>query len=162
MIKKQQELLSLLDEIGIDYVNHQHPPVFTVEEADRHKDGIEGVHSKNLFLKDRKKNLILLVTLSDKPVRLKEAGKKIGAKDLSFAKPELLTETLGVIPGAVTPFAVVNDTEHLVRLILDRDIMENDLLNFHPIENNATTTIRNSDLIRFMEYCGHDFEIVRL
>ena len=162
MIKTQEEFLSLLSQIGIEYENHEHPAVFTVEEADMHHEGIDGVHSKNLFFKDRKKNLVLVVTLSDKPIRIKEVGNTIGHKGLSFGKPDLLMEVLGVIPGAVTPFAVINDEQKKVKVILDEEMMEHDLLNFHPIVNTATTTINSKDLVKFMEHCGQPFEIVRL
>jgi len=162
MLKKQEELLAVLTEIGIDYTNHEHPAVFTVEEANLHHEGIEGVHSKNLFFKDRKKNLHLIVTLSDKPIKIKEVAKKIGAKDLSFGKPELLAEVLGVIPGAVTPLAVINAENHNINLILDEEMMENELLNFHPLENTATTTICSKDLLKYLEHCKQSFEIIRL
>lgn len=162
MLKTQEEFLNLLTQIGIEYTNHEHPAVFTVEEADMHHEGIDGVHSKNLFFKDRKKNLVLVVTLSDKPIKIKEVGNKIGHKGLSFGKPDLLMEVLGVIPGAVTPFAVVNDESKQVKVILDEEMMDHDLLNFHPIVNTATTTIASPDLVKFMEHCGQEFEIVRL
>ncbi len=162
MIKTQEGFFKLLEQIGIEFTNHEHPAVYTVEEADRHHEGINGAHSKNLFFKDRKKNLVLVVTLSDKPIKIKDVGNKIGAKGLSFGKPELLAEVLGVIPGAVTPFAVINDTEKRVRVILDKEMMDHALLNFHPIVNTATTTISSRDLIKFLEYCGQEFEIVHL
>jgi Ala-tRNA(Pro) deacylase len=162
MLQTQEELLAVLDQIGIAYTNHEHPAVYTVEEADLYHDGIDGAHSKNLFFKDRKKNLILVVTLSDKPINIKDVGNKINAKGLSFGKPELLTEVLGVIPGAVTPLAVINAENHTLRVILDEEMMENDLLNFHPIVNTATTTIASKDLVKFMEHCNQDFEIIRL
>ena len=162
MLQSQDELLAVLSRIGIEYTNHEHPAVYTVEEADKHHDGIEGVHSKNLFFKDKKKNLFLVVTLSDKPIQIKELAKKIGAKSPSFGKPELLMEVLGVIPGAVTPFAVINIQDQPVKIILDQEMMENDLLNFHPLVNTATTTIAAPDLIKFMEHCGKTPEIIRL
>ncbi len=162
MIKTQEEFLNVLSQIGIEYTNHEHPAVFTVEEADLHHEGIDGVHSKNLFFKDRKKNLVLVVTLSDKPIRIKDVGNTIGHKGMSFGKPDLLMEVLGVIPGAVTPFAVINDEAKKVKVILDEEMMEHDLLNFHPIVNTATTTINSKDLVKFMEHCGQPFEIVRL
>ena len=162
MLQTQEELLSVLTQADIEYTNHEHPAVFTVEEADLHHEGIDGVHSKNLFFKDKKKNLFLVVTLSDKPIKIKEMAKKIGAKSPSFGKPDLLAEVLGVIPGAVTPFAVVNDEENRVKVILDKEMMENELLNFHPLENTATTTITAKDLVKFMEHCKQDFEIIRL
>lgn len=162
MLKTQEELLNVLTQIGISYTNHEHPAVYTVEEADKHHEGIEGVHSKNLFFRDRKKNLVLVVTLSDKPIKIKDVGNKIGHKGLSFGKPDLLTEVLGVIPGAVTPFSVINDRENRVKVILDEEMMAHDLLNFHPIVNTATTTIQSQDLIKFMEHCNQEFEIIRL
>jgi Ala-tRNA(Pro) deacylase len=162
MLQTQEELLNVLNQIGIEYTNHEHPAVYTVEEADLHHEGIEGAHSKNLFFKDKKKNLFLIVTLSDKPIRIKEVAQKIGAKNMSFAKPDLLAEVLGIIPGAVTPFAVINDQNHAVKVILDEEMMENQRLNFHPLVNTATTTISAKDLIKFMEYCKQNFETVRL
>ncbi len=162
MLKTQEELLKVLSGIPVEYTNHEHPAVYTVEEADLHHEGIEGVHSKNLFFKDKKKNLFLVVTLSDKPVNIKELAKKIGAKSPSFGKPDLLMEVLGVIPGAVTPLAAVNIKEQPVKIILDKEMMENDLLNFHPLVNTATTTIASKDLIKFLEHCNQEPEIIRL
>lgn len=162
MLKTQEELLDVLTQIGIEYTNHEHPAVYTVEEADRHHEGIDGAHSKNLFFKDKKKNLFLVVTLSDKSIKIKEVAKKIGAKSPSFGKPDLLSEVFGVIPGAVTPFAVINAGRHKVNVVLDEEMMENELLNFHPLVNTATTTIASKDLIKFMEHCNQDFDIVRL
>ena len=162
MLQTQEELLNILGEIGIEHANHEHPAVFTVEEANLHHKGIEGAHSKNLFFKDKKKNLFLVVTLSDKPIIIKEMAKKIGAKSPSFGKPELLAQVLGVIPGSVTPFAVINAQNHDLKVILDKEMMENDLLNFHPLVNTATTTIASKDLVKFMEHCNQEFEIIQL
>lgn len=162
MLQNQEELLSVLDKNGIQYINHEHPAVYTVEQAALHHEGIDGAHSKNLFFKDKKKNFFLVVTLADKPIVIKEVAKKIGAKSLSFGKPDLLAEVLGVIPGAVTPFAVINAGKHPLKVVLDEEMMENELLNFHPLVNTATTTIASKDLIRFIEHCCIDFEIIRL
>lgn len=162
MIETKEQLLDILTRIGIEHTTHYHPAVYTVEQADRYKDGIEGAHSKNLFLRDRKKNHILVVTLSDKQIKIKEVAQKINAKGLSFAKPEKLKQVLGVIPGSVTPLAVVNAQGHGLRVILDKELMEKEILNFHPIENTATTTISAKDLLNFMEYCHQSFEIIRL
>jgi Ala-tRNA(Pro) deacylase len=162
MLKTQEELLQVLDDIDIAYTSHQHPAVYTVEQAARFHEGIDGVHSKNLFLKDKKKNLFLVVTLSDKHIVIKEVAKKIGAKSPSFGKSDLLAQVLGVIPGAVTPFAAINAGSHPLKVILDEEMMENDLLNFHPLVNTATTTIASKDLVRFMEHCSVDFDIIRL
>ncbi|MBF0301817.1 MAG: prolyl-tRNA synthetase associated domain-containing protein [Desulfamplus sp.] len=162
MLKTQEELLHVLSEIGINYKNHEHPPVYTVEEADLHHEGIEGVHSKNLFFKDRKNNLFLVVTLSDKQINIKEIAKKIDAKNPSFGKPELLEEVMGVTPGSVTPFAVINIKNQDVKIVLDEEMMEHSLLNFHPLVNTATTTIASCDLLKFMEHCDKKPDIIRL
>ncbi len=162
MLKTQEELLNVLEQLGIEYTNHEHPAVYTVEEANLHHKGIKGAHSKNLFFKDKKKNLFLVITLDTKPIVIKEMAKKIGAKSPSFAKPELLDQVLGVIPGAVTPFAAINAKENKIKIILDKDLMENRLLNFHPLVNTATTTIASEDLVKFLEHCGQEFEIIRL
>jgi Ala-tRNA(Pro) deacylase len=162
MLQTQEELLKILSDIGIQYTNHEHPAVFTVEEAALHHEGIDGAHSKNLFFKDKKKNLFLVVTLSEKPIKIKELAKKIGAKSPSFGKPDLLMEALGVIPGAVTPLAAVNIKAHEVTIILDEEMMENELLNFHPLVNTATTTLTPGDLVKFLEHCHKTPEIIRL
>ena len=163
MLQSQEELLNILDELNIEYQNKEHPPVFTVEEANLHHQGINGVHSKNLFFKDKKKNLFLVITLDDKPIKIKEVAKTIGAKNMSFAKPDLLMEILGMIPGAVPPFAAVNiPKDREVKIVLDQEMMEKDLLNFHPLVNTATTTIKAGDLVKFLEHVGQAPEIIQL
>ena len=163
MLNTPKELLSILDELNIEYVNTEHPPVFTVEEADRHHEGIEGAHSKNLFFKDKKKRLFLVITLDHKAIKIKEVAKTIGAKTMSFGKPDLLMEILGVSPGSVTPFAAVNiPKDREVRIILDEEMMEKKILNFHPLVNTATTTISSTDLLRFLAHVGQEPEIIRL
>ena len=162
MLQSQDELLAELEKLQIPFTNHEHPAVFTVEEADQHHAGIEGVHSKNLFFKDKKKNLFLVVTLSDKEINIKALAKKIGMKSPSFGKPDLLMEVMGVIPGSVTPFAAINIKEHEVKIVLDEEMMEHELLNFHPLVNTATTTIASKDLVKFLEHCNQAPEIIRL
>ncbi|MCP3945151.1 MAG: prolyl-tRNA synthetase associated domain-containing protein [Desulfobacteraceae bacterium] len=162
MLQTQEELLKILSDIDIKYTNHEHPAVFTVEEAALHHEGIQGVHSKNLFFKDKKKNLFLVVTLANKSIKIKELAKKIGAKSPSFGKPDLLMDALGVIPGAVTPFAAVNIAAHEITIILDEEMLENELLNFHPLVNTATTTITPLDLVKFLKHCHRAPEIIRL
>ncbi len=162
MLQTKEELLNYLDKQNIAYKNHVHPAVYTVEEAARYAGDIEGAHCKNLFFKDKKKNLFLVSTLCDKSIVIKEVAEKIGAKGMRFGAPELLAEVLGVIPGAVTPFAVVNANGHPLKLILDGEMMEHKLLNFHPLENTATTSISDADLVKFVKTCGVDFEIHHL
>ena len=151
----RHELFARLDELGIATETHEHPAVFTVEQAQAHCGHLPGGHCKSLFLKDRKGGLWLVVTLDERPVDLKALAKALGAKTFSFAKPELLMEVLGVIPGAVTPFALINDTGHRVNLVLDAAMMALELLNYHPLSNDATTAITPRGLRRLIASFGH-------
>jgi Ala-tRNA(Pro) deacylase len=156
----RQDLLDRFERLGIRTETHEHPPVFTVEEAKKVHDGIAGGHCKNLFCKDEKGALWLIVALEDATINLKAAPAKIGSKRLTFGKPELLMEILGVEPGSVTPFGLINDTEARVNVILDEAMMACAQLNFHPLQNSATTTIAAADLVTFIRSCGHDPQIV--
>jgi Ala-tRNA(Pro) deacylase len=130
--------------------------VFTVAESSKLERELPGGHTKNLFLKDRKGSLFLVVALGRAHIDLKSLHKTLGCDRLSFGKPELLMEVLGVPPGSVTPFALINDTAHRVTVILDADMMRHERLNYHPLENTATTNIARADLIAFIRACGHE------
>jgi Ala-tRNA(Pro) deacylase len=158
----REELFAFLDSLGIRHETTTHPPAFTVEDAKALRGQIPGGHTKNLFLKDKKGRLWLVVALEDTRVNLKTLHRKIGAARLSFGKPELLEDVLGVRPGSVTPFALINDREKRVSVVLDSRLMETDPLNFHPLENTATTTVSNAGFRRFLEATGHSFQIVDL
>jgi Ala-tRNA(Pro) deacylase len=150
----KDELLRFVEELGIDYTLHEHAPVFTAEEALSVVGHIPSVHCKNLFLKD-KADALWLVTLPDeKRADLKSLPEKIGSKRLSFGNAVLLTEALGVAPGSVTPLALVNDKDKRVQLVLDRWMMEQELINLHPLVNTATITLRTADLLRFLDALG--------
>ena len=123
---------------------------------------ISGGHCKNLFLKDKKGALWLVVCLENAQIDLKSLPSKIGSGRISFGKPDLLLEVLGIEPCSVTPFALINDKERRVNLILDAKMMECDTLNFHPLENTATTSIKSSDLLEFISSCGHRPQTVLL
>jgi Ala-tRNA(Pro) deacylase len=150
------DLFAKLDSLGIDTTTHEHPPVFTVEEAKAHCADLPGGHCKSLFLKDKKDRLYLLVALDSRPIDLNAIGKRIGSARLSFGRPELLQEVLGVTPGSVTPFALINDRAHRVSVVLDAGMMRETVLNYHPLTNTATTNIRPDDLRRFIAACGHE------
>lgn len=162
MTATPEQLFLRFDELGIDHTTHHHDPVFTVEEAQAVSRTLEGGHSKNLFLKDKNGDLYLLVALEDTKVDLKALRKIIGAKNLSFGKAELLVDALGVEPGSVTPFSLINDQTHRVRVLLDSLMMEEELLNFHPLINDKTTQISSKGLLHFINQCGHDSTIVVL
>jgi Ala-tRNA(Pro) deacylase len=160
MAASRAELLQRLAELGIETVTTDHPPLFTVEQSRELRGEIAGAHSKNLFLKDKKGQVFLVVAGEDTPIDMKGLHRLIGSARLSFGKPELLAEMLGVVPGSVTPFAVINDTGRQVSVVLDAGLMGHDMLNFHPLENNATTTIGRDDLLTFLKASGHDPAII--
>jgi Ala-tRNA(Pro) deacylase len=156
------DLHALLDRLGIKTTTHRHPPVFTVAESRDLRGAMPGAHCKSLFLKDKKAALWLVVALEDRELDLKTLGEVIGSARLSFARPERLMQYLGVTPGSVTPFALINDPDNLVRLVLDAGIADAELANFHPLSNNATTAIRPADLMRFIAHCGHQPQVIDL
>lgn len=158
----QEQLFTLLEELCIETTTHRHQPVFTVEESRDLRGLMPGVHCKSLFMKDKKSVLWLAVVLEDRKLNLKALGDLIGSARLSFARPARLMEYLGVIPGSVTPFALINDQECHVRVILDADIIAADIANFHPLSNDATTAIQPRDLLRFIARCGHEPQILDL
>ena len=155
MPASRADLLNRLQYLGIATTTVEHAPVFTVEEAKQVHDNIPGGHCKNLFCKDEKGVLWLIVALEDSRIDLKTAPAKMGSKRLSFGKPDLLMEVLGIQPGSVTPFALINDTQIQVNVILDAAMMRQPILNYHPLENNATMAISNADLEKFIRACGH-------
>jgi Ala-tRNA(Pro) deacylase len=155
-------LLRRFAELDIETTTREHPPVFTVEQARAHCADIPGVHCKNLFFKDAKGTLWLVVVPDHRVLELKRLHEKIGAKRLSFGNAELLREVLGVEPGSVTPFALINDIERRVNVVLDAWMMRQPILNYHPLENSATTTLRSDDLLKFIRSCGHEPRIVEL
>lgn len=154
--KTAQDLFSFLDGLGIKHSTTQHAPVFTVAESESLRDLIPGGHTKNLFVKDKKDQYFVLTVEENAAVDLKTVHKTIGAASkVSFGKPEKMLEYLGVIPGSVTVFGAINDTGQHVTFVLDSELMKHDLINGHPLSNDATTTIGRDDLVRFLEATGH-------
>ncbi len=156
------DLLRRLDELGIKATTQRHGAVFTVEEAKAERGDLPGGHCKCLFLKDKKGALWLVVALEDRKIDLKALRQQIGAAALSFGRPERLLEVLGVTPGSVTPFALINDGVGLVNVVLDHEMMDLELVNYHPLTNEATTTLRPEDLLVFIAACGHQPKIIAL
>ena len=156
----REDLFARLKSREIETRTRDHAPVFTVEEARALRGEIPGGHCKNLFPKDDKGNIWLIVCLEEAQIDLKAAPAKIGSRRLSFGKPDLLMEVLGVEPGSVTPFALINDTGRRVNVVLDAAMMAHELLNYHPLQNTATTTIRSADLVSFIRSLGHEPKIV--
>ena len=156
-------LFARLEKLGIRVTTHHHPPVFTVDEAREMRGDIPGGRSKNLFLRDKKGRMTLFSAPADQAVDLHRLAELIGARGrLSFGSDERLMKYLGVLPGAVSPFAVINDVGGTVQVVLERQLLEAEPLNFHPLDNTMTTTIGRDDLLRFLDAASHPARIVRL
>jgi Ala-tRNA(Pro) deacylase len=156
MSASPDDLFAYLDSLGIPHTTVTHPPLFTVEQSRALRGQIAGGHTKNLFLRDKKGDLFLVVAQEDASIALKSLHRLLGASGrFSFGSAELMRETLGVEPGSVTPFAALNDTAGRVRIILDAAMMAHDVLNFHPLRNTSTTAIPRVGLVKFLEATGH-------
>lgn len=150
------ELLSYLDRLGIEQTTIHHPPVYTVAEAKRLRGSLPGANCKSLFLKNKKGRMWLVVVGEDRRVDLAKLADALGSNRLSFASPERLERHLGVIPGAVSPLAAVNDRAGLVTVALAAEVLEHDVLNFHPLVNDQTTAMSAADFLRFLHDTGHE------
>ena len=160
--EREAALYARLTTLGIAWKTHEHAPVFTVEEAAALYASQPGGHTKNLFLKDKKNGLWLVVARDELRIDLNGLSRQLGAPRFSFGAAQLLIETLGIEPGSVTPFAVMNDVECKVRLILDEGMLALEPLNFHPLRNDRTTAITAADLLKFIRACEHEPVIAKL
>ena len=155
-------LLARLNGLGLKTCTEDHPAAFTVAAAESIVGHLPGVHVKNLFLCDAKKKMWLVTAPWDRSINLKILPSLIGSKRLSFGSPERLLRTLGVTPGSVSPFCVINDPDVQVQVILDSWMMTQHQINAHPLINTKTTSIHPQDLLKFMRACGHAPRIVDL
>jgi len=156
----ETELTDLLDGMGIAYTLTRHQALFTVDDSQSVSRDTPGAHCKNMFLKSKAGDLVLVTCEETRKIRIRDLERAINSKKLSFAKPERLLEHLGVTPGAVTPLSVVNDTAKSVRVILDAQMMQSDTLNCHPLHNEATIAISTTDLMRIFDHTGHMPEVI--
>src|SRR6187551_3780300 len=155
------ELFAALDRLGIAHPTVRHPPLFTVEQSQSLRGAIPGSHTKNLFLKDKKDALFLVTALEDTTIELKSLHRLLGASSrFSFGSAELMMQTLGVTPGAVTPFGAINDRAHRVTVVLDAALMQHAVINAHPLVNTMTTSVARDDLLKFLDSTGHPPRIV--
>jgi Ala-tRNA(Pro) deacylase len=154
MMMTKADLLGFLAELGVEQTTHEHPAVFRVGEGEELKAAIPGAHTKNLFLKDGKGQLWLISAKDTTRIDLKRLPEVIGSARLSFGNEALMVEALGVTPGSVTAFALINDVEHRVRFVLDRALAEAEIVNFHPLTNTATTAVSREGFARFLEAVG--------
>ena len=157
MAATTDDLFAFLDRLGIVHATVTHPPLFTVEQSRALRGRIAGGHTKNLFLKDKKGALFLVTALEDAVIELKSLHRLLGASGrLSFGPAEQMRETLGVEPGAVTPFGALNDTDRRVTVVLDAKLMAHASINAHPLTNSMTTTVARDDLVKFLRATGHE------
>ncbi len=154
------ELFNVLKSLDICYEHHHHEAVFTVAESEKVDLQISGTHCRNLFLRDKKKENFLVVLQNATEVDIKVLPRIIDSGRLSFGSAERLWEYLGVRPGSVCPFSIINDTDNKVRVFLDKSMMETDIVNYHPLLNTMTVSLTPADLIKFIESTGHEAHIV--
>lgn len=157
-----EELLSRLKLLDINYSLYHHQAVFSVGEADDIDAEIPGAHTRNLFIRDKKENMFLVTLLAHRKIDLGKLASLIGAGRLSFGSPERLMNYLGVMPGSVTPFSIINDIENKVTLILDAEMMKQKIVNYHPLVNTMTVGLTPSDLLKFLETTKHQPQIIDL
>ncbi|MGE3178990.1 MAG: prolyl-tRNA synthetase associated domain-containing protein [Vicinamibacterales bacterium] len=156
MTDRQQPVLDALRALGIAFEKHDHPPAATVAEAEAHWAGIDATHCKNLFLRNQKGDRHYLVILAhSKRADLRQVAAQIGDGKLSFASPERMAKYLGVAPGSVSPFGLLNDPDRHVRLFLDQDLRRAERITFHPNDNTATLVLSYADFERFLQHVGH-------
>ena len=155
------DLFRRLDELGVGHTTVHHPPVFTVEEASRLRGRVEGAHTKNLFLRDKKERHWLVSCLAERKVDLRWLANELGTKRLTFCSARRLRGFLGIEAGSVSPFAVVNDVGGVVQVALDAEMLERQPINFHPLDNSMTTAISTNGLLRFLEAEEHPARVVR-
>jgi Ala-tRNA(Pro) deacylase len=151
----EEQLFEFFQELDIQTTTHRHEALHTVDQSRKLRGDLPGAHCKSLFLKDKKSQLWLVVALEDREINLKTLPKLIDSARLSFGNADLMWNILGVRPGSVTPFSLINDREQQLNVVLDQGMMEFELLNYHPLHNEATTAITSADLLRFMAATGH-------
>jgi len=161
MDEREKTVLEALGRLGIPYRRYEHPPVFTVEQAEAHWQDVTGAHCKNLFVRNQKGNRHYLIILeASKKADLAALARKLGEDKFSFASAERLARHLGLEPGAVSPFGLINDRNKTVCVILDQDLRKSGEVNFHPNVNTATLGISYSDFEKFLAWCGNAVQLI--
>jgi len=161
--ENEERVYEVLEKLGIAYVKHEHPPVYTVDQAEQYWEDIEGTHCKNIFLRNKKgKRHYLVILLASKKADLNALERQLGEDKLSFASPERLMRYLGLEPGSVSPFGLINDSKKEVQVIIDRDLRRAEIVNFHPNINTATVGIDFIDFEKFLAWCGNPVRYIKL
>jgi Ala-tRNA(Pro) deacylase len=161
MTAEEVPVVERLRDLGIAFERHEHPPVATVEQAAEHWAGIDAAHCKNLFLRNQKGDRhYLLILEHSKKADLRAVANQIGDGKLSFGSPERLLKHLGLTPGSVSPFGLIHDATHSVRVVVDRDLQSAARLSFHPNINTATLVVSKDDFVRFLASCGNPVQYI--
>jgi len=158
----KEQLTKILDDLGISYQLYDHEPIFTVEQGEPLKKSIPGVHCRNLFLRDKKKKMLLITAANETRVDMKKLSGVLDSARLSFGSPARLWENLGIKPGSVNPFCIINDKQKALRMILDSAMMDAEIVNYHPMDNACTIGMAPDDLLNFLDSIEHEYEIVDL
>jgi len=163
MTDAEKKVHEVLETLGISYTRHEHPAVFTVEQAEAHWANIQGAHCKNLFLRNQKGSRHYLVILpAHKSADLKKLAQQLGEDNLSFASPERLLRFLGLEPGSVSPFGLINNSQKDVNVVIDLDLKTAGRVNFHPNANTATLGLSSADFDKFLSWTGHNIQYIPL
>lgn len=162
-MRGQKELYELLDKLNIEYHYREHPPVATIEEAKKYWKNLDSGRCKNIFLRNHKGNRHYLVILEHtRSVMMRDLEQRLKQGKLTFASEKRLRKYLGISPGSVSPFGIINDHDHHVHIFIDEKLKEFDKLSFHPNLNTASLVILRSDLVRFIEFHGNTYEFIKL
>ncbi len=155
--EREQQVYDLLEELGIAYKRYEHPPVYTVDEAQKYWKDINATHCKNLFLRNNKGNRHYLVVLEEsKQADLGKLSENLLAGRLSFASDRRLSEHLGLEAGAVSPFGLINDKNKVVTVAIDKDLKKAEAVSFHPNVNTATISLSSADFEKFLKHCKNE------
>jgi Ala-tRNA(Pro) deacylase len=159
MEAREKAVYDYLDNLGIEYEKREHPAVFTCEGATEYTGDMKGMHCKNLFFRNKKGKRHYLVIFDErKEVNIKNIGAKVGESNLSFASEQRMMKYLGLTPGSVSVFGVINDVENEVRVIIDKDVLDSEYVNFHPNVNTATLNMSINDFQKYLKNCGNDIK----
>ncbi len=158
----KEQLIEILDNLGIEYQLFDHEPIFTVEQGEPLKKTIPGMHCRNLFLRDKKKKMFLVTAANETRVDMKKLSGVINSGRLSFGSQDRLWENLGITQGSVNPFCIINDKQKDLRMILDSTMMDAQIVNYHPMDNACTIGMAPDDLLSFLDHIEHEYEIVDL
>jgi len=163
MTENEKQVYEVLNQLKIPYTQYEHVPVYTIQQLDELNMDMKGKHCKNLFVRNDKGDKHYLIIVSqEKRADLKDIAKQIGSSRLGFASEERLMKHLGLTPGAVTPFGLLNDEEKKVTVLVDEDLKNSIHICFHPNVNTATVSLLFDDFIKFFQWKGNEYQFIKI